>query len=305
MFMRPIFTWKYSGVLIPFFFGMGYAAMTYHQFVMAYALSALGGIWTLGYYIFSDSRKKRSNTVRKLRDATRKHEAVEKIITKYRHARNWHYCKEIGTYAAVLLATGCFVFWLNLGQEEYELSLLEGKLYPANEAIPENDCEGLINKDSLMMFMGPFIAVSNKFPTTIVEINDYPFLSMDKHEDGSLAISMEIRSDDGRIIVQVVRGMFTINPNNYIRKARKDRSSLEVTDQYGQRVLNARFFNPRAIWIDASLPELGWEGKFPDSPANQSCLGSQNGKPMIGMKISGNKILFSYMIGKFPFKPSN
>src|SRR5437867_7430692 len=91
-FLRPLFTWNFSAVLIPFFVGMGYTAMTYHQFVMAYVLSVLGGIWALGYYFYSDSRNKRANTVTKLRDAARKHEAAAKVISKYNRACGWHYC---------------------------------------------------------------------------------------------------------------------------------------------------------------------------------------------------------------------
>ena len=102
-FLRPLFVWKFSGVLIPFFFGMGHAAMTYHQFVMAYVLSVLGGIWALGYYFYSDSRKKRANTVVKLRAAARKHESAQKVIAKYNRARDWHYFSEIGIPTVVFL----------------------------------------------------------------------------------------------------------------------------------------------------------------------------------------------------------
>jgi len=226
--------------------------MTYHQFVMAYVLSVSGGIWTLGYYFYSDSRKKRANTVVKLRDAARKHEAAQKVISKYNRARAWHYCKEIGTYAGVFLATGAFLFWLYLGQEEYELSLLEGKLYPANEPTPSHSC-GKIEDTEIIVFLGTNAAITKIFPHTILKIKGKERLMVNKEPDGSLAITLDVFSQDGRIVTRIEDGKFLINPNNALPNKRKDASSLQVFDQYGTQVLNMQYLNRQAIWIDAVL----------------------------------------------------
>ncbi|MBU6481161.1 MAG: hypothetical protein KGS09_11525, partial [Nitrospirae bacterium] len=121
--------------------------------------------------------------------------------------------------------------------------------------------------------------------------------TMDKHQDGSLAMSVELRSNDGKIIVRVERGEFTINPNNYFKKYRKDRSSLEVIDQNGKSILNLRFFNPRAMWINASLPGVEFNGSLTSPTA--LCTGNPAGQPMLRLQISDKAFHSWFTVGDF------
>lgn len=206
----------------------------------------------MGYYFYSDSRQKRANAIVKLRDAVRKHEAAEKVISKYKRARGWHYCKEIGAYAGVFLVTGAFMFWLYLGQEAYELSLLKGRLYPANDPMPDHSC-GTMKDNSIVIFLGSNIFVVDKFPHAVLAVTGEERLIINRANDGSIAVTLVIFGEDRRVVAKIEDGNFVVNYNNSLDMRRKDRNSLEVIDQFNKRVLNMRYLNRQAMLIDAVL----------------------------------------------------
>jgi hypothetical protein len=149
----------------------------------------------------------------------------------------------------VFIASLLLVEWIG---KQKELSSLHGWLYPANEILPQNPC-GVPSKDSLIIMLGGITSESNKFPHTVLEVKGEKKIILDRNPNGSLAISLDVLSEDGRIITKVNKGEFIVNQNNYLSMKRTDRSSLQILDQYGAEVLSMRYFNPQAIWINAYL----------------------------------------------------
>jgi len=134
-----------------------------------------------------------------------------------------------------------------------ELQQLKGKLYPANDPMPNHRC-GPIEPNDLVIFIGSNTFIAHKFPQTILEIKGKKILAVDKGVDGSVVVSLDVLSRDGRIIARLRDGEFIINPQNYLDAIpRKDRSSLTVTDQNGTQVLDMRYINSQAIKINTVL----------------------------------------------------
>lgn len=91
------------------------------------------------------------------------------------------------------------------------------------------------------------------FPRTVVAIQDVgSAITLDRANDGSIGVVMDIRSRDRRIIARLSPNGFVVNKNNFL-EMRKDRSSLIVVDEYGNEVLNARYLNPNAFVLKGLL----------------------------------------------------
>jgi hypothetical protein len=63
--------------------------------------------------------------------------------------------------------------------------------------------------------------------------------------NGLVAISADIASDDGRVIVSLKDNEFTSNPNNLLRKVNPDFSTMQVYDQYDKKVLDVHYGNKK------------------------------------------------------------
>ncbi len=107
---------------------------------------------------------------------------------------------------------------------------------------------------TILLIFGSNAVEVNKFPHTIISVHGRPALVLDMDEaTNTLALMMEVRSIDNRIIVKMDKSGFTVNPNNYFKMDRPDRTSLVVFDQEGRRVLNARYVNRGTFLIDGML----------------------------------------------------
>jgi hypothetical protein len=79
---------------------------------------------------------------------------------------------------------------------------------------------------------------------------------------------------------------------------RKDRSSLEVSDQNGTTALKMQFLNPRAMWIDAIFSGVGFRGSMTGSKV--VCTTNPSGEPMFELRMSSKEIYFKSFLGIFP-----
>jgi hypothetical protein len=101
--LRPVLHWTYSGVAIPFFFGMGVTMLLASRYSIAYASFALFGLWSVGYWLTSDwllERRKRL-LVRSLRRDAR---LLQKEKRRY-FALEWGVSTVL-----VLFAAGCIAW---------------------------------------------------------------------------------------------------------------------------------------------------------------------------------------------------
>jgi hypothetical protein len=92
-----------------------------------------------------------------------------------------------------------------------------------------------------------------QFPRTVVAIKDVgPAITLDRSDDGSISVEMDIRSKDRRIIARLDKNGFVVNRNNFL-EMRKDKSNRVVTDEYGAEVLNAHYLNRNAFVLKGVL----------------------------------------------------
>jgi hypothetical protein len=260
--VQGLFHWKYSGVLIPFFWamaiamsGLGAANETFvWVFFPAYVLCACGFAWSLGYWLTSDWLL----------------QGIQKKSQKAQASRQSYSIWKWGvSLAIVCIFVGSVVLVYEI-QESAELSRFQGFLFPANDANPSNVCrpEG----KELAVYIGSLAVLAKEFPVSIITIHRKPALILDRLDDGSLAISLDVRSEDGRLIVRIDKNRFIVNQNNFLSMSRRNRSTLIVTDQRGAEVLNVRFTNPHTLWIDAQLLSEGIIVSLHGLPISGACL---------------------------------
>ena len=241
-----IFHWKHSSIVPGFFWAEGLAmlglavSIEYSElpFILAYISYTIAFIWTLGCWLTSEylNNKNPKNWIRQRRKRATSAEF------------NVLYIYQWGVSLLIFIIFLGLLVGTNSIKTQFELSQLHGWLYPSSDPIPPNRC-GEIPKDSLAVFLGSSVALTRDFPHTVLTLKDEDIIILDKHDDGSLAISMNVRSEDGRVIAKFEKGEFIINQNNFLEMRRSDRSSLQIIDQHNNEVLNVRYFNPQAISI--------------------------------------------------------
>ncbi len=154
--------------------------------------------------------------------------------------------------ATLVLAAGGIVGVRLLPPEEGET---HGLLLPANAPLPPSIC-GNIPAGAMMLFFGNSAAYTEQFPHTVIRVRGEEIISLDKEGDG-VALNSKLYSPDGRIVAEIRKNEFFLNPNNYFRKERPDRHSLIVYDQRGTKVLSIRFLNRQAIKLLGIFSHVG------------------------------------------------
>lgn len=157
-----------------------------------------------------------------------------------------------GTVFLWILAAAIIKYASESKETEYS-----GLLVPGAAATPVNPCKD-IPTDAMTILLGRSASYTSNFPHTVLRIKGQDVLIMDS-EDGKIAISAMVFSSDGRIVAEITRNEFHINPNNYFRKERPRPQTLRVFDQQNRKVLDVDFLNPRAIRFSGVF-------SHPDSP---------------------------------------
>ena len=166
-----------------------------------------------------------------------------------------------------------FMFGIHL----LDPSDLEGRLYPGHRDTPENNCSGKDLDDHVLIFLGNHLAtgVIKQFPATVLAEGGRPWLFLEKNEDGSVAISLDLRGQSGTPLAQMVHGTFTVNPHHQLKIHRSDRSHLTVLGHSGSMALEVAFLNAHALWIDLVSHGQSQMGKLIGQRA--SCVVLANG----------------------------
>ena len=274
---RLIFSWEYSILLIPIFWGVALTMLSIAPSIES------SGIWFGATYFFAVMATAWSIGAWCASDILRKYHPGTWVGKKRKRAtrndwRKFSCLRWAGVLLFILPLAVIIYFGLSL-QESIELERLHGKLFPANEDTPANECASLIEEDTLLLFLGKIVAIPPSLPSTILRIGKKDVMTLDRSEDGALVLSFDITSKDGKIVARFNRGEFTINPNNILRKHRSDRSSLTILDQNGAVVLEMKYLNKRAMWINAEFPGITFKGS--NTAANAPCLGNPLGGPIM------------------------
>src|SRR5579864_359382 len=218
--VRRWFHWKRSGVVVPLFFFFGWAMVGVAAslsttepllFLSALVLFCLTLVWTLGSWLTSDALGKRDpsawNRNRRRASDLKLHNAI--YLT-------WKY---VGCAAWVAIFIFCVgVTWTIWNNKE--LSQLHGVLIPANEPMPHTPCGSSIGQKSVILMYGDNAAVVDQFPHTVLHSRSLgPMISLDRLDNGSIVVLMDIKDPEGRLVARLDRNGFTVNPNRILTMA--------------------------------------------------------------------------------------
>jgi len=134
---------------------------------------------------------------------------------------------------------------------------LNGKLLPASDPMPTNTCGHPIQSNDVVLFLGTNAMVTNKFPHTVVKVHGKDAVSLDRIEDGSLVLSVDMRDASNRIVARLNKNGFVVNSNYPLFMLRPDKSTVIIEDQFGEEMLHARFLNRQAFSLSGVLHYKG------------------------------------------------
>jgi hypothetical protein len=158
-----------------------------------------------------------------------------------------------------LLITGAFILaalYVRSLQIEFELQALEGWLYPANESI-ESPCP-LNQPNDLVLMSGTNAYAADKFPYNALTVNCDRVMLIDKDVNGRVGLTLSVLDQDGRVVVDIEKGHFKVNKNNYFAIDRHhSRSTLSVIDQFKHEVLYLHLANKNVLQMRASFYHRG------------------------------------------------
>jgi hypothetical protein len=255
--LKPWFHWQYSGVAIPALWataiamvGLGIAFDAQDEigtfFLLAYLFLVGTWLYARGFFVTSDTVQNLAHDQRSPADGSRLRHGLKLFI----------YVAIPIVLMTLILIT--FLLFTHRIERLHRLNTFSGVLIPADDPI-ELVCGRPIEGDEAIFLFGDTAVKFRNWPITILRIGHKRMITMDTSQDGSVTISADIYSSDGKIITEIAKNAFDINRNNIFTKERPDDSTLSVTDQYGQRVLYIRYKNRHEMHFDAKLwyPEIG------------------------------------------------
>jgi hypothetical protein len=271
--IRSVFHWKYSSILIFFFYALAFAMISigiaiepFDELVnFSYFFLCLSLVWAIGWWLVSDTlEKKKPKPTKKQK---KRNEDVS--LTLY---RAWQWIPIF----LIILAFLSSLKLINKIALAKELNLNHGWLVAANDPDPkENPCIApLVPKEVLKIHLGSIMAFGSNFPYAILAVDGKKELFVDRDAKNRIAISLDIRSADERIITAIENGHFTVNQNNSLDMQHPDRSTLIVRDQYKKEVLNVRYKNKANLELSALLQyPNGKTVRISKDIAPTSCIG--------------------------------
>jgi len=160
-------------------------------------------------------------------------------------------------FAIFFTALACCLQWQmwvwkqdesNKSTHELPETELHGYLIPANDPSPQTPCKEQSPPNAVTIFVGTNAAWITDTPVVVLQVLEQNILTLYNTPDG-LSVSAKVFSEDGKIVADIENNEFNVNPNNYFKVKRPDRSSLLVYDQQARLVLNVRFLNTTNIKV--------------------------------------------------------
>ena len=124
-----------------------------------------------------------------------------------------------------------------------------GLLKPRSDPTPVNACDEVGAADMLAVVGSNAAVWSGDGPYRIITMHDQPRLTVGRDDDGFYVDAL-VTSEDQRVIAEIKRNAFVVNPNNYFEiELTKGDSELVVRDQYGNEALVVSMINWRAVSV--------------------------------------------------------
>lgn len=209
--------------------------------------------------------------------------SVGLLCVSIRSHQEWGKWRYLAAIVVIMVFTSASVNAYNKARER-NLGKLKNELIAGNQPTPNNACFSKFGHGpGVMLLMGSITSYVEQFPHTIVAVDGKPRLIVDRN--GKTAqINLEIYGPDEKIIAALDNDGFTIRQGSFFKFDHRDDSSLRIVDEYNEEVLNVRYLNPHALWINALLR---YEGSGPVSikgePSGGLCT-AFNGVAEIGIE---------------------
>jgi len=260
--IRGGFHWKYTGVLIFFFYalafamiGIGTAVEPFEElFTLGYLFLFVATFLAVGWWLVSDVLEKKRP---KLTKKQKKHD--EKVsLVPYR----------VWQWIPVILIVLAFLWSVKLASRielAKELAVNAGWLVPDNLPTPDNPCldpDVPESKQPLFLFLGDMATFATRFPHTVLAVNGgaKPVVVLDKDIKGRIAVMLNVFDKDGKIVAWLDAAGFHVNPNNISNPEQKrpNTHTLIVLNQHKEEALYVHYLNKHAIVLAATLwfPEI-------------------------------------------------
>jgi hypothetical protein len=215
-------------------FSLGLAMIYGDDFTLGIAALVVVAVWSIGAWLVSKELAKK-----KPRKLTNK--------LAYRGYLFWKW----GVVSLILAGLTLSVLFVNQKRVDKELQALHGTLFAGSEPTPVNPCSQFVGKDQFVLDFTSDLVAPKSFPFPVLAVKHEPVLVLDRSTSGVISLSLTIRGPDGRLIVELTKNEFTVNPNNIFSMKRDSRSRLVVRDQYGGVVLDADYLNPQFLRLSA------------------------------------------------------
>jgi len=99
--------------------------------------------------------------------------------------------------------------------------------------------------DAFLFFVGNNVCWTPDFPLSVVAQGDEDILWIEKEGDG-IVVSAKFFNSDGKIICEIVKSTFHLNPKNYFRMERKPNRLTVINDEL-KRIIDIEYINKRCI----------------------------------------------------------
>jgi hypothetical protein len=242
--LQKFFHWKYSGGVIAFLYAAALGALGLataytdggYFFNWAYALSALGFIWSLSWWLTSDIlERKRKLTRRQLRGLdAHTHKPFIALLT--------------GGIVMAALVFLCACALIHGTSVRKRLQAYSDYLVAGDTPTPDNVCEA-IPKGALRILLGPMAAWATSFPSNVIVIDGDTILKINRSADGRISLSTDIYDKNHDIIAEIKDNHYDVDSSAF-KVVRDNLSDLSVFIRHDkEQVLDVRYLNPTTISI--------------------------------------------------------
>lgn len=250
--VRGFFHWKYSGILIFFFWGMvlalagiGVAVEPFvYLFWLARIFALFAFVWSICFWLTSNELEGRKPKITK-----KQRKNKEKVsLTGY---QMWKW----GGSALIAIVFFGSIELVNTIQLGKELSINRGWLEPDTLPTPDNACSGF-NKSTMQfmtLLLGDNAVYADSFPHTVLMVRGKEELVLDKDEKGRIAVTVDIFDKDGKVVANFDHGAFQVNKSNVSKIERPDLHTLIVTDEYKNEALYVHYLNKNTLQMGGRL----------------------------------------------------
>jgi hypothetical protein len=252
-------------------------------FNWAYFFAICGLIWTLGYWLTSDTLEK-----------------IRKVMKQKIVRVGWFSVSryEMWRWGGCILVMVVFVgslYFVHGAEFRKILQSYNGYLVPGHESSPPNSCDWLrsvtmptgvagypkylIPSDSLSVLLGPMTAISSQFPAIVITIDGAPILTMNKDSDGRVTVTTDIYDENQNVIATLDKNVYLVD-SSVFKLSRENVSDLGVVVRHNkEQVLHVHYFNSRTIAITGVFRTKNAVLQVDDD------LVTLNGKPVVPQHI--------------------